>query len=62
MRFSVVILNYQTVEDTKKCINSIRKYQNFKQGSIDVVVVDNGSPNGCGDFLKREYSKKIIFT
>lgn len=57
MKFSIIILHYQTVEDTNECIRSIQKYQEFKKGSIDIVIVDNGSPNKSGNFLKKEYSE-----
>lgn len=47
-----VILHYQSIEDTRKCIRSIRKYTT---DSYKIIVVDNASPNGTGEILKEEY-------
>lgn len=56
MKFSIVILHYQTAIDTEECVNSIRKYPEFNQGNIEIIIVDNGSPNGSGIKLKKKYS------
>ncbi len=39
-----VVLHYETLDDTKKCIDSLVKY--LQDPRVQVVVVDNGSPNG----------------
>lgn len=52
-KFSFVILHYCTIEDTFKSIDSILNL-NCKY-KIDIVVVDNNSPNNTGKVLKQKY-------
>lgn len=49
-----VILHYNTIEDTEKCIQSIRQLDG--QQEMKVVIVDNASPNGTGRQLARQYA------
>lgn len=54
-----VILHYNTEEETVACVNSILQHLS----GANVVIVDNGSPNGSGQRLKekyRELSVKVI--
>lgn len=53
---SYVILHYNTIDDTVNCINSIVKTQ--EKGSYQIVIVDNNSPNGSGEFLLKKYEKE----
>lgn len=59
-----LILHYQTIEDTKECINSI--LSNIKYENYNIIVVDNGSPNGTGKKLAELYKNnskiKIIIS
>lgn len=59
-----LILHYQTIEDTKECINSI--LANIKYDNYNIIVVDNGSPNGTGRKLAELYKNnpkvKIIIS
>lgn len=48
-----VILHYRATEMTKTCVNRIKALSCEKK----IVVVDNASPNGSGEFLRREYAK-----
>lgn len=58
-KFGFVILHYQTVDETLKCIESIRKMINNVKHEI--IVVDNGSPNHSGQFIREKYlSEKNI--
>jgi GT2 family glycosyltransferase len=50
---SFVILHYLTADDSVECIESILK--NVISPDINIVVVDNGSPNHSGEVLKRKY-------
>lgn len=54
MRISVVVLHYETISDTRECIDSLlnQSYEDF-----DIVVVDNGSVNGKSDAFCDDYSK-----
>lgn len=56
VRYCFVILHYNTIEETEKCIESIQKMTN--QDEIAVVIVDNASPNGTGKQLATRYSDK----
>ena len=49
-----VILHYQAVNETKKCIESIR---NNTSDEYKIIVVDNASPNNSGSILKDEYKE-----
>lgn len=49
-----VILHYNSIEDTKKCIESI--LNSTKVEMVEIVVVDNKSPNHSGDELKKKYA------
>lgn len=59
-----IILHYQTIEDTKECIKSI--LANIKYDNYNIIVVDNGSPNGTGKKLAELYKNnpkvKIIIS
>lgn len=49
---SFVILHYQAIDETIECVNKIFKYMNE---ACKVIIVDNYSPNGTGEILKRKY-------
>ena len=55
----IILVNYNGYEDTKECIESIKKntYHNYK-----IIIVDNASLDGSGKLLDNEYSgdKDII--
>lgn len=51
---SFVILHYNSIEDTQKCIQSIKQLDG--QQEIKVVIVDNASPNGTGLKLAVQYA------
>ncbi|WP_226528034.1 glycosyltransferase [Metabacillus niabensis] len=53
MRITFVILHYLTEQDTIECINSI--VNNVRYQHYNILVVDNGSPNGSGESLKIRY-------
>lgn len=46
---SVIILNWNGLDNTKQCLESISK-QSYK--NIEVVIVDNGSIDGSKDYFK----------
>lgn len=54
MNVTFVILHYITIDDTIECIKSI--VNNVKYNNYNIVVVDNASPNGSGEELKRIYN------
>ncbi|MBR5413864.1 MAG: glycosyltransferase family 2 protein [Fibrobacter sp.] len=53
--FAVVILNYNTFEDTVVCVDSIKKYTTCS--SYKIYVVDNASPDKSGQLLASKYAQ-----
>lgn len=48
----IVIVNWNNYEDTADCLNSIK---NLSYTDYQVTVVDNGSTDGSGERLRREF-------
>lgn len=48
-----LILHYKNISDTRKCIRSIEATAGLGR---KIVVVDNGSDDGSGELLKREFN------
>lgn len=59
-KFCFVILHYISIEDTIECIESI--LCNVHYGNYDIIVVDNGSPNGSGKYLDKKYESNTNIT
>lgn len=59
MKFVFVILHYLATEDTIKCIESILGNLDYK--NIEIIVVDNASPNGSIDKIENYFinNKKV---
>ncbi len=56
MIYTVVVLHYKTIRDTKECINSILELCcDTSQDKIHIVVVDNGSADYSYEMLKKTY-------
>lgn len=51
--YTFLILHYNVIDATKKCVESI-KHLNCSE-KIKILIVDNGSPNGSGAVLRDEY-------
>jgi GT2 family glycosyltransferase len=53
---SVVVLSWNTLQETKVAIDSVRKldYQNY-----EIIVVDNGSTDGSKEYLSKQ--KNIVY-
>lgn len=51
---SIIMLTYNALEYTKKCIESIRKYTRFP---YDIVFVDNASTDGTKKYLSKLVGK-----
>lgn len=58
---SFVVLHYQETEITKCCIESIKKLDD-SVCNIEIIVVDNASPNGSGKKLEEIYSHDPMVT
>ena len=59
MATSIIILTFNKLEFTKKCIESIRKYT--KNQSYEIIVVDNNSTDGTVEYLKSQTNLKVIY-
>lgn len=53
MDIAIIILHYQTYDDTVECVNSILNLIDTQ--SFHIVIVDNCSSNGSGKRLANEY-------
>jgi GT2 family glycosyltransferase len=59
MDLSVIILNYNTKEHLRKCLNSIRQTKTAFQ--IEIIVADNGSQDGSLGMVKQDFPEvKIV--
>jgi len=56
IKISYLILHYKNIDDTLKCIESIKFISSNDDWSI--VVVDNGSSNGTGEQLENKYKNE----
>lgn len=52
-KIAIVILNYNTFDDTVICIDSVRKYT--ARDSYKIFIVDNASPDKSGTELTSKY-------
>lgn len=52
-KFAFLILHYNNIDETKKCINSIQ--EKCKEKNYEIVIVDNFSSNGSGAEVKKIY-------
>jgi len=50
---SIVIVNYNTKEFLKNCLNSVM--ENTKNISYEIIVVDNASHDGSPEMVKKEF-------
>lgn len=53
-----VILHYNGIDDTEKCIQSIKQLDGRQD--IRIVIVDNASPNGTGRQLAERYAEDEV--
>lgn len=55
---SIITINYNGYKETLELIDSLRLYEDYQ---YEIIVVDNASPNGDGERLKKTFSDiKII--
>lgn len=53
MNLSIVIVNWNSREDLKRCLASVLKYT--RDISFEIVVIDSGSFDGCDRMLSEHY-------
>lgn len=56
LKLAIIILNWNGLENTKECLNSLKK----SSADFKIFLVDNGSKNNEGEILKKEYGDFII--
>ena len=56
MNYSFLILNYNSFDDTIKCITSINALEQNASTTINIIVIDNNSPQGDYNKLQKYYS------
>jgi hypothetical protein len=56
-RVSIIMLNWNSIDDTRECLESLKKitYPNY-----DVIVVDNGSEGDDAKLLSYEYGNQTM--
>lgn len=59
MKTSIVILTFNQLEYTKKCIDSIRQYT--KKNEYELIIVDNNSTDETVSWLKEQQDIKAIY-
>lgn len=57
MKIAFIILHYLALKDTIECAESIISNINSSNHQIDVVIVDNGSPDSSYDAIKDKFSQ-----
>lgn len=60
MDVSIVIVNYNTKELLRQCIESI--YEQTKELDFEIIISDNGSTDGSIEMLKANFSKVIVIS
>ena len=55
MNISIVILHYVAMDETEKCVESILNQEKYCNQNINIIIVDNASPNKTGEQLKNKY-------
>lgn len=59
-KFAIVILNYNTYDDTVVCVDSIKKFTSSK--CYKIFLVDNASPDKSGKNLLAKYNQDEIIS
>jgi GT2 family glycosyltransferase len=54
--FSVIVVNWNGRDLLGECLDSVLSEQD---GSIEIIVVDNGSTDGSADFIRKRYGNRI---
>lgn len=59
MKFSIIIINYNTFDYTRNCLESI--FEKIESNDFEVIVIDNASSDGSGEKLKKLFGEKARF-
>ena len=55
-KVAFVVLHYESLDDTKKCLDSLMKYR--EDPRVEIIAVDNGSSKGKLETLALQYGEK----
>ncbi len=58
VKTSIIILTYNELELTKKCLASIKRYTD--KDKIELIIVDNGSSDGTREYISNLPDVKVI--
>ena len=53
MKLSIIILTYDHLKDTQKCLESLQPL--MTRGDVEVIVIDNASVDGTPDYIRTHY-------
>lgn len=56
--FVFVILHYKTIDDTIRCVDSIKLLNKKKDDQVKIIIIDNHSNNGTGEQLEARYKNE----
>ena len=59
MDLSIVIINWNSAEYIRKCLGSI--FENTEGIDFEVIVIDNGSFDSCGQIVQSEFPSVRFF-
>ncbi len=57
MVFSLIIVNYNTKEFLKNCLNSVLKHSLV--GELEIIVVDNNSSDGSVEMIRNDFNSCV---
>lgn len=60
MDVSIIIVNYNTLQMTKECIDSV--FQHTQDVSFEIVLVDNASSDGSKEYFETDNRIKYIYS
>ncbi|MDP3888739.1 MAG: glycosyltransferase family 2 protein [bacterium] len=58
MKISVIVVNYNTRDLLKDCLNSL--FEKNKDVQLEVIVVDNYSSDGSGEMVQKDFPKVVL--
>lgn len=53
MKLSIIILTYNHLDDTKRCLESLQPV--MAQDDVEVIIIDNASTDSTTDFISAHY-------